>query len=109
MVKVVTPAATSTTPEMINIFFNFMGRRYPPPSPTSYVERAAEVPGLTFLLFVFRPGGCPNKFPSRPLAGSSATGVAGKAWWQISLGGRRWKSVLVPQNTGYLHPPSSGR
>jgi hypothetical protein len=32
---------------MVNIFFSFMGRRYPPSSLTSYVEQPAQVPVLT--------------------------------------------------------------
>ena len=39
MVKAVMPAATRTAPEMISIFFSFMGRTVSPPLPTSYVER----------------------------------------------------------------------
>ena len=47
MVKPAMPAATRTAPEAINIFFSFMGRRYPPLLPTSYVERRVRVPGFS--------------------------------------------------------------
>src|ERR1700677_4466698 len=96
MVKVVMPAATRTTPEMINIFFRFMGRRYPPPLPTSYVERGRR--GSRF-------NGPAPRFQAWLAAQRRAHNAALAGIWaqedepcgQTVPGGTRRESVPVPQ------------
>src|SRR5580698_3179817 len=105
MVKVVTPAATRTTPVMISIFFSFMGRRYPRPFSTSYVEQAVEVPG-----FSAQPLGFEERLTAKkgclPAIGSPGND---EPHVRKVPGCRRWKSVLVPQIWVTRTPPSSGR
>src|SRR5271155_1588143 len=102
MVKVVTPAATRTTPEMINIFFSFMGRRYPPPLSTSYVERSAEVPGLMLRLLVFKGRAAARTLPEFGLEDSRQTLLPDPDRQQVT------EIRCSTANTGYRCPPSSG-